>query len=309
MSADAAVKIEKINFKGWPDSYRISDGQVELVVTGDIGPRVMRYGFAGGQNIFKEFTEQLGKSGEKEWQARGGHRLWAAPEDAIRTYATDNAPIRIEIEGNILVATEPVESLTGLEKQITIKPAPAGSAVEVLHRIRNAGSKPVDLAPWALTMFAQGGIAIHGFPPRGVHPKDLAPTNPLVMSAYTDLSDKRWKFTKKYMTLRQDPRAKDAQKLGTFNNNTWGAYLLGSELFIKRYQAAGTPKLYPDMGCSFETFTNADFLELETVGPMTTLKPGASVEHVERWSLNKNVHIQNWTDAELDKVILPLLSQ
>ena len=28
-------------------------------------------------------------------------------------------------------------------------------------------------------------------------------------------------------------------------------------------------KTYPDFGCSFETFTNADFLEMETLGPMT----------------------------------------
>ena len=66
MTASSAVKIEKTNFKGWPNSYRISNGTVEVIVTGDVGPRVMRYGFAGGQNLFKEFTEQLGKSGEKD---------------------------------------------------------------------------------------------------------------------------------------------------------------------------------------------------------------------------------------------------
>jgi len=309
MNADAALRIEKINFKGWPNSYSISNGTVELVVTSDIGPRIMRYGFVGGQNLFKEFTGQLGKSGEKEWQPRGGHRLWAAPEDPVRTYAPDNSPVKIEIKGTVVEATGLVEPLTGLEKQLIIKMAPSGTGTEVLHRIKNAGSKPVDLAPWALTMMAQGGIAIHGFPPRGTHPKDLAPTNPLVMSAYTDLSDGRWKFTKKYLMLRQDPNAEDPQKLGTFNNHTFGAYLLGSDLFIKRYEAAGTPKLYTDMGCSFETFTNADFLELETLGPMMTLNPGATVDHVEQWSLHKNVHIRNWEDAELDSVILPLLSR
>src|SRR4029077_18781182 len=80
MSAAGAVKIEKINFKGWPNSYRMSNGEVELVVTGDIGPRIIRYGFLGGQNLFKEYAEQMGKSGEKDWQIRGGHRLWVGPE-------------------------------------------------------------------------------------------------------------------------------------------------------------------------------------------------------------------------------------
>ena len=78
MSANAAVKIEKASYKGWPNCYRISNGEVELIVTGDIGPRIMRYAFLGGQNFFKEFTGDLGKSGEAAWVARGGHRIWAA---------------------------------------------------------------------------------------------------------------------------------------------------------------------------------------------------------------------------------------
>jgi hypothetical protein len=241
--------------------------------------------------------------------ARGGHRLWAAPEDLVLTYAPDNSPVKIEVKAGVLTATQPVEALTGLEKQLVVKMAPQGAAVEVVHHLRNAGNKSVELAPWALTMMAQGGVGIHGFPPRGKHPEVVSPTNPLVMSAYTDLSDPRWKFTKKYMTLRQDPNNPEPQKLGTYNKNTFGAYLLGTDLFIKRYTALAEPKAYPDMGCTFETFTNGDFLELETVGPMRTLKAGATVEHVERWSLHKNVQIREWTDAELDRVLLPLVGK
>ena len=49
-----SVLIENTDFQGWPHSYRISNGTVEAIVTGDVGPRVMRYGFVGGQNLFKE---------------------------------------------------------------------------------------------------------------------------------------------------------------------------------------------------------------------------------------------------------------
>ena len=307
MSAAAAVKIEKTEYKGWPNCYRITNGEVELIVTSDIGPRIMRYAFAGGQNLFKEFAETLGKSGEPNWILRGGHRVWAAPEDAVRTYAPDNGPVHIEIKGDVLEATEPIEPLTGLEKQITVKLSPQGTSVEVLHRIRNAGNHPLDLAPWALTMMAPGGIAIHGFPPRGKHPEVLYPTNPLVMWAFSNLSDPRWRFTRKYLMLRQDPANADPQKLGSFNKDTWAAYSLNGELFIKRYDAQDSPKDYPDFGCSFETFTNADFLEMETLGQMKHLKPGAAVEHVEHWTLSKNVHLRNFTDAELDSVVLPLV--
>ena len=238
MSATAAVKIEKTSYAGWPNCYRMTNGEVELIVTTDVGPRVIRYSFVGGQ--------------------------------------------------------------------IVVKLAASGSGVEVTHRIRNTAAKPRELAPWALTMMAQGGTGIHGFPPRSKHMEVLTISNSLAMWGFSDLSDPRWKFTKKYMTLKQDPKATSPQKLGSFNPSTFGAYLLGSDLFIKRY-TADPSKRYPDGGCSFETFTNPDFLELETVGPLRTVKQGEIAEHIEHWTLHKNVKIPALTDAELDRVLLPLL--
>jgi hypothetical protein len=310
MTADAAVRIEKTAYAGWPNCYRMTNGEVELIVTTDVGPRVIRFGFVGGQNLFVEFRDQLGKSGEKTWVPRGGHRLWIAPEDVKLTYAPDNTPVKAEVKGDTLTVTGNVEPETGLQKQMVIRLAATGSDVEVRHRITNVKARAgFEFAPWTLTMMAQGGHGITGFPPRGTHPEMLLPTNPLIMWAFTDLSDPRWKFTKKYMILRQDPKnTGQPQKLGHFNPNTWGAYLLGSELFVKRYKAM-PGKRYPDMGASYETFTNADMLELETLGPLSTLNTGGSVEHVENWSLHRNVKLASWTDAELDRVIVPLISR
>jgi hypothetical protein len=106
----------------------------------------------------------------------------------------------------------------------------------------------------------------------------------------------------RYLILRQDPNNAAPQKLGHFNEKTMGAYLLGSDLFVKRYEADPS-KTYPDFGASYETFTNGDFLELETLGPLEEVAPGGTVEHVERWSLHTSVTIAEWTDAELDRVL------
>jgi hypothetical protein len=299
------VKIEKINYHGWPNSYRMTNGEVELVVTGDIGPRIIRYAFVGGRNLFHEFPSQIGKSGESTWQNRGGHRLWVAPEAPSTspvTYALDNFPVDIKLKAGTLIATAPIELAAGLQKQIVIRMAPAGSGVEVLHRITNKNPWAIELSAWALTVLAPGGVGITGLPPRGTHPEMLAPTNPLVIWAFTDLSDKRWQFTRKYVLLRQDSGSPSPQKIGSFNQETFGAYYLGKELFVKRYRA-DPGKTYPDMGASFEMFTNHEVLELETLGPLTKLAPGATVEHIERWSLRKNVKIAKWTDGDLDKAL------
>jgi hypothetical protein len=300
------VTIEKTAWGGWPNCHRISNGEIELIVTSDIGPRIMRCGFMGGQNFFRVFDEQAGKFGEPDWQLRGGHRIWLAPEDFKRTYARDNAPAEIEIAGGTLIATQPVEPETGLQKQLVVRMAPDRNEVEVLHRMKNTLPFAIRFSAWALTMMAQGGTGVTGFPPRGRHEDVLAPTNPLVMWAFTDLRDPRWRFLHKYLVLHHDPANTDHTKLGLFNEKTWGAYVLGSEMFLKRYHADPT-KTYPDMGCSYETFASDGMLELETLSPLTEVEPNGWLDHTEHWSLHRDVLLTEWSDDSLDRLFQPLL--
>lgn len=304
--ARAEVKVEKTEYKGWHNCYRVTNGEVELIVTGDVGPRIIRYGFVGGQNVFKEFAEQIGKTGEEKFQLRGGDRVWKAPEDPIATWAPDNVPVEITPTPTGLVARAPVEPLSNLQKEIEVSLAPSGTEVTVSHRITNHSLYTLEFAPWVLTMMSPGGTEITGFPPRGRHPINLEATNPLVMWAYTNLADKRLTFTKKYLALRQDPNNSEAQKVGLFNKDTWAAYLINGEAFVKR-ATADPSKTYTDFGCSFETFTNNDFLEIETLGPMTKVAPGKTVEQVEHWSLHRNVKLGALTDDAIDSVVLPLV--
>jgi len=302
----AEIKVERTEYKGWRNCYRVSNGEAELIVTGDVGPRVIRFGFVGGQNVFKEYPEQIGKSGEDKFQLRGGDRVWKAPEDPVATWTPDNVPIEIIPTPTGLVARAPVEPLTMLQKEIEVSMAPSGTEVTVSHRITNHSLFSVEFAPWVLTMMAPGGTAITGFPPRGRHPINLEATNPLVMWAYTNLADKRWTFTKKYLALHQDPNNSEAQKLGTFNRDTWAVYLLNGEAFVKR-ATADPAKTYTDFGCSFETFTNNEFLEIETLGPLTKVAPGQTVTQVEHWSLHRNVRVPALIDDDIDRVVLPLI--
>ena len=92
--------VEKIEYKGWKNNLRLSNGTAELIVTLDVGPRVISYRLRDGKNVFKQYAEQLGKTGEPDWQIRGGHRLWVGPEDLTRTYAPDNGPVQYKELGS-----------------------------------------------------------------------------------------------------------------------------------------------------------------------------------------------------------------
>ena len=108
------MNARKVNYGGWPNCYRLSNPQVELIVTTDVGPRIIRFGFVGEDNEFCEFGEMLGKRGGNEWRIYGGHRLWHAPEAEPRTYAPDNSPVRLERHGDVVRLIQPTQPILGV---------------------------------------------------------------------------------------------------------------------------------------------------------------------------------------------------
>lgn len=307
-AAQAATSVEKVAYQGWPNCYRISNGTVELIVTTDVGPRVIRFGFAGGENEFKEYPDQSGKTGGDQWRIYGGHRLWHAPEAQPRTYWPDNVPVKAEPLPNGLRLVQPVEGSTGIQKEIEIRLAGEGSHVHLIHRLRHHGPWPVELAPWALTVMPPGGVAVLPLPPRGPHPQNLLPKNSMTMWSYTNFTDARWRLGARYILLRQDSRATGPQKVGLSVPDGWAAHWRNGRLFVKKfaYDAAAT---YPDFGATVETFTNAEMLELETLGPLARLAPGAAVEHAEHWFLFRDVRLDSLDDDAVDRAVLPKVKE
>jgi hypothetical protein len=306
------VTVDKLEYKGWKNNLQIGNGEAELIVTLDVGPRIISYRLAGGKNVFKEYEDQLGKSGEKEWQIRGGHRLWAAPEDSARTYWPDNGPVKYTaLEGGGARFTPAPESTLGLQKEIDVKLASTGSQVTLVHRITNVGQQATELAPWALSVMAPGGVEVIPLPPKRPHPgspqnakspADWAPTLSMTMWSYFDFKDPRYDFGSKYITLRHDPK-RGPTKIGLAHRLGWVGYLNGGTLFVKRF-AYQEGKTYPDSGVNYETFTNEDMLELETLGPLVRLAPGEKLEHIEHWELIKDVP-EFKDEAGIDRNILP----
>jgi hypothetical protein len=306
-SAEGVKMEEKVSYGGWPNCIKLSNGQIELVATTDVGPRIIRFGFVGGQNLFKEYKEMLGKTGGKEWMIYGGHRLWHAPEAMPRTYWPDNDPVKTAWDGKTLKLIPPAEKGNGIQKEIEVTMDPKANLVKVLHRIINVGPWDIELAPWALTVMTVGGRAIYPQEEFRPHPDYLLPARPLTLWHYTTMGDPRWTWGNKYIQLKQDPTATTKQKIGFLNRQGWVAYYLKGELFIKRYEAVPNAT-YPDFGCNTETFTNEEMLEVETLGPLAKVAAnGGKAEHTEVWSLDK-VDVGE-DEASIDAKVLPLVKK
>lgn len=304
-----SVKIEKVAYFNQPNCYKLANGVAEVIVTTDIGPRVISYKLAGGENILAELgPDVVVKTDLGDWRPWGGHRLWHAPEVAPRTYSPDNSPVVMEIVGaDSIRLTQPVEPATGIQKEMLVKLDAKGTRVTITHKLTNKGLWAVELAPWALTIMNGGGTTIIPNEPYIPHGEKLLPARPIVLWHYTDLSDPRWILGEKYIRLRSVKELEEPQKLGVADKQGWAAYLRGKTLFVKRFPYVEGAE-YPDYGCNCETYTAGTFIEVETLGPMAKLEPGGSAVHVEHWYLFEGVDVGE-SEAELDAGVMPLVEK
>ena len=280
--------MEKITYKGWKDCTRVSNAFVDLVVLGEAGPRIIRFGFVGEENEFREFPDLLARGDSGAWHVYGGHRLWHAPEHLVRTYAPDNSPVEVRDCGDFVRTIQPVEKSTGIRKEMDIHLHPSRPSVKVIHRLVNENLWDVELAPWAPTLLERSGKAFLPFAPRGVHPVDCLPTMTVALWPFTDMADSRLHWGSRYAVVRQDPSVARPQKIGFSNDLGWCAYLRHGHLFVKTFTAVPGGR-YPDLGSSVTVFINDQSLELETMGPLARLPAGNHVEYAECWSLFKDV--------------------
>jgi hypothetical protein len=300
------TQFEQVPYGGWQTCYRATGADREIIVTGEVGPRIIRFGKVGGDNVFREAEHLMGRTDITKWVNYGGHRLWHAPEEKPRTYQPDNAPVTFEQHELFGRFIQPTEAGTGIQKVIDLSLNADTGDVIVVHRLHNHNLWDVELAVWGLSVMAPDGTAIIPLPPRGTHAENLQPSNTLTLWAYTDMADPRWTWGRKYTLLRQDgTRDAEPQKIGSPVPDGWAAYANGGQLFVKMF--GHIPEaIYPDMGSAVEVFTNRVMLEVETLSPLLILPAGESVEHIERWHLFDDV-VAPQNDADVDAHILPLV--
>ncbi len=281
--------MEKIRYLDLPNCIRLSNGEVEVIVSTDVGPRILHYSIIGGENIFGLHATAKVETALGEFKPYGGHRLWAAPESMPNSYAPDNSPIEYEFDAgkNSIRLTQPVENVTKTQKEIVVTLDETGSGVSVNHKITNCGADTIEIAAWALTIMRGGGEALIPNEPFAAYAAEtLLPIRNLTLWSYTDLSDSRWRFDKNFICLRVDEEKSEPQKIGVLNKQGWAAYRFERLQFIKRFDFVENA-VYPDMNSNTELYTAGNFVEIESLAPLQKVEPNESTEHIERWKLWK----------------------
>ncbi|MEP6801310.1 MAG: hypothetical protein ABJC07_05205 [Acidobacteriota bacterium] len=265
---------------------RVTNGDVEIVAATGFGPRIVRFAFPEGDNALGEWPDLSTDTALGRWRPRGGHRLWFAPETMPESYAPDDAPVEHRSDGSLSLTVSRRTDAAGIGKEITVTLPATGAEATLTHRITNRGPRPVTAAAWALTIVSRGGVALLPSEPWRSHDDALDAARPFVLWSFTELADPRWEFGPRSVLLRSDAARPAPQKAGAGNTRGWCACLWKESLFVKRFDHLRGAR-YPDFGCNNEIYAAGNYMELESLGVLAELSPGASVEHKERWSLHQ----------------------
>ncbi len=285
------VEITKIEYQNYGKCIKLDNGICSLIVTVDVGPRVVYFALNGKENVFFEDLNRVHiTAGEamdnyygkgSVYYLYGGHRLWASEESAPETTYPDNAPVDVECtpKGVILHSVPEVEN--GIQKIVKVEMEPDKALVTVSHDVINITDSPKTFGAWALSVMAPGGVEIIPQPQRDT---GLLSNRKLILWSYTDMSDDRLFWGKEFTTMKQDENAQVPIKIGLNAEDGYAAYHNRGQLFIKRFEHKMDGQ-YPDHGCSLESYTNNLFLELEALGECKTVQPNSSAVHLESWEL------------------------
>jgi hypothetical protein len=294
------ITVRSIKYKGYGNCIEVSNGIVEILVTVDFGPRIIKYGFHNERNEFCERPDENMKVGNDTWYIRGGHRLWHSPENDPRTYWPDNSSVEWQrIDGGIKVVQN-VEPWVQIKKEIEITLNQEDSGVKVAHKLTNENAWPIELSAWAVTMMAPGGFEIIPMPDSET---GLLPNRMIALWPYAKMNDTRVKWGDKYIILKQNPDMKQHFKLGITNEHGWAAYYNNGNMFVKKF-AYSKGARYPDFGVSYESYTSDTVLEMESLSPLETIEPHKEITYDENWKLIKVKDIDAEDENGIHQIVL-----
>jgi hypothetical protein len=258
-------------------------GFLELDYLENAGPRIVGLRYKGSANLFASVPEISIPTPYGDYHYIGGHRLWYAPEAMPRSYVPDNNGLTVSELPNGLLLQSKQECGTKIRKSIEIHLNPDLPQVSLKHILVNEGLWDVELAPWTITMFRLGGVAILPFQSEDVDMNDLLPNRRISLWSYSKIDDPRLRFNDDFIFVSAKSEL-PLFKVGTFNPRGWIAYWSEGVLFRKTFSVQ-TDGMYPDNGCNAEIYCDEHFIELESLAPLVKLAAGGSVSHTENWEL------------------------
>jgi hypothetical protein len=302
-SQGVGVSTSFISWHGWPDCFQIENGLVEAVIVPCIG-RVMQLRLL--EDPVGAFWRNSALEGQlheppvdllqaREWLNFGGDKCWPAPQSSwpkVQGHywpppdAFDSQPMKAVATDSSVVLTSSLDASFGIQMVRHAELDPGEPVMRIRSEFRKLTGSPVRVSVWTITqMQAPERISIK-LPPQSKFAKRYVH---LMGAQPADL-----RIDGGILSLARHPR--EIAKIGTDGTSmVWVG-----ENCVVRIDAEPGPGEYPDGGCITQVYTNPDplaYVELETVGPLTTMSVGDRIERTAVYTVSPRSTSDPQTEA------------
>ena len=259
-------------------------GGVRMILVTAVGPRISWFGFESGENLL--YWDDAGAERRGDWRLYGGHRLWVTrpgADESSEVYDPDNERCAVQRDADGVIVTAPA-NLHAIETTVAVHVE--DGRWTIAHRLRNVGDLLWSGGAWPLTCTRPIADTRYRIPLGG---------GPASWDVATIIVPLRWGGT--HSSRLDDPQfsfTRDALEV-TARNDEAKRMVLAPHGTIEMADPRGLfRKAAPfEIDATYPLDTNlaiylapaAAMVEMESMSPQRTLRPGDVLEHVETWTL------------------------
>ena len=293
------------NYNGWTNAVLLNNGLVEAVIVPNAG-RVLQFRFLGATNgPFWENLTMYGQSATpSSWNtpgAFGGDKAWPSPQSDWGwppPAGFDGSPNLVEITNGVVVLTNSVDSAYQVRTTRIVELAfdePVMRITTVFDRVAATARTNNLVGIWTI---AQVQDPVRCFVP--------VRSQSVFAAGYHQLGTglpAQFQNTNGLISFGRDPIA--SHKLGfDADSLVWVGTNLSLRIDAPRVPGSAITS-YPDGGCNTEVYTNpgtnAAYVELECLGPLSLLPVGAQIQFQATYTLFNRT--ESDPEAEARKIL------
>ncbi len=252
------------------NKYQLAFGDVTFEIDPQTGGRVSKLALSGTDTIVSSGTDPT------TW----GSVFWTSPradwtpttDDWPPPTAIDNAVYTASISGTHILATGPTDSVLSVNMAKDYAADATSGWITLKYTINNASTtKARKAAPWEISRVPRGGIV---FFPVG------ASVTKGPLTTLTQSDGIAW-----FDDAPKTATSPDGDKCAA-DGMGWTAYVLGGNLFIKKFQDQPSTAQAPGEG-EVDVYPGAGFLEFEVQGPYTNIAASGNFPWTMQWRVVK----------------------
>jgi hypothetical protein len=277
-------KITPVQFGGL-EAIELITAEIRLVVVTARGPRIAFFGQPGGDNLLYWAP---GKHQRGDWDMLGGHRVWVTrpgADEPEETYAADNGACAVAVGHDGLTVTGALDPVHRLRRGISVRVLQPGR-VEVENFVRNESDMLWSGGLWAITCTVPG--------PQSTY---IAPLGDGSGWDYTTIvtfrtwggghggvgfGDDQFETTRDAFLLR--PAGRENKRMIKADPGILALHDPARGMVFAKHAAYQPGGDYP-LGTNLALYIGPGnfVVEMESMAPVVTLKPGQSSTHTETW--------------------------